>query len=191
MRNGIFILLVLLVVSCKRNYDAPCRDSYIYYHDLNTAQLAVWPFVSMDTLYYIDEFGDSLTFRCNQVNRWYTYVAIPNNPECANDSNAYENRSIPFTCSQIFKSFYTDIQQLENIVSITGQNHNQYWEYGIPALMNSDSATFDSLSFYGYSFKHIYVAIAANGDSMYYSPTHGMVRLQSSNKTLTKWQVKK
>ena len=183
MRNGIFVVLVLFSVACKENYDAPCRKVVTNYVDFTASELVMWPYKANDTLQFVNQLGDTVHFYNTVINHWYDLFSQPNNPECADDSIGYENRFVATTDTVNMFSFYTDIQMLPEIVTVSTSTTN--WEFRFSAFYSKDSANFDTLYYSGNKFAQVYALKATNGDSLYYAPKHGIIRYATPVKKLT------
>lgn len=183
MRKGIFMVLVALAIGCKPNYDAPCRLPVTYYQYLDGFELYFWPFTTRDTLIYLTQANDTLRFIPGTIAQSFTSFPYHNNPECPDDSLGYENRTLPFIDSvNLSRTFVTFISKSDALIRFGIDVHTFTWPW---EKLDPDSATFDSLQYFGVNYPAVFTQVA-NGDSLYFNLSKGVVRYSSPAYKMTR-----
>lgn len=176
------ILLLLFVagfMSCKENYDAPCRAIAYESVLLSSAEKSWLAFTTADTLSYLTLPSDSLIngYVLPEAATWGRITRPGSNPECPPDSLQFEqlNYTIKFnpTINTIRVMF--DKRSRELVFSAD----SDVFRLSFLALSSPDSVTISSASWSGRVFSDIYARTSRN-DSLYYTKTDGIVRYKHS-----------
>lgn len=184
--NVLFILgMMALLVGCKSDYDAPCRDQIVKVtNSFSTEQQAVIPYGSSDTLLFISGSGDSIHLLTKLYTDGFTYLPsiIAGNPECPADIDAY----------QMIQCNLLDSVRPFSIQYIAKKEHDSCWyvvdgqKYGMPMTQigNPNHAPFsDSIQLNQHTFYEVSTFYGLGGDSILLTPAEGIIYFVNGGKS--------
>lgn len=175
--------LVVWLVSCKPNYDAPCRaqvvaDSFLF----SAEQQAVMPYSSKDTLVYISVNNDTIQLLTSIFNTTPTIKQStkPSNPECPNDFNSHASQLI------VLKDSLT-----QTVLSYTASQYSGLCTFTVAAVKIEiplaqiglkDSTFMDSVMLGQNMFYNVTIATNHNGQKEYINAKYGLLQFASAGK---------
>lgn len=183
MRNILVIVLLFLVttwaMSCKENYDAPCRAIAYESVLLSSAEKSWLAFTTADTLSYTTLPSDSLIsgYVLLEASTWSRIPRPGSNPECPPDSLQFEqlNYTIKFNSTLNTIRVMFDKRSRELLFSAD----SNVFRLSFLALSSPDSVSISSASLGGRVFSDIYIRTSLS-DSLYYTKTDGIIRYKNS-----------
>jgi hypothetical protein len=173
----------LVIVSCKPDSDAPCRDIIIYPVEVPATFTRILPDVQADSLIFLTDTHDTLTLYSQLKQQFFNGTVRPGNPECPPDSTGYNGQSNLFNDSTGMR-YSIQLKSIDSTVQLMLDSWLIHTTYSI--LMNdSASLAADSVTFGGNTFYEIRIFTSGN-DSAYLSLRSGLVRWKHAASTFTR-----
>ena len=183
MRNILVIVLLFLVttwaMSCKENYDAPCRAIAYESVLLSSAEKSWLAFTTADTLSYTTLPSDSLIsgYVLPEASTWYRIPRPGSNPECPPDSLQFEQLNYTIKFNSILNTIRVMFDKRSRELLFSADSN--VFRLSFLALSSPDSVSISSASLGGRVFSDIYIRTSLS-DSLYYTKTDGIIRYKNS-----------
>lgn len=166
-----------MLVACKSDYDAPCRNQAVQQtFKLTSADAARFPYQKGDTIGFVSAQSDTIIFYVDTLVSYdiYKTTTVKGNPECPPDVDAYH--SVQARLRDAAKTVAMSITFSKStdsaIVQLPGNT------IGFPILFIGDSLLrfSDSVEVVNRKFYKVNTIVSSNGDTLMVNASNGIVR---------------